>query len=401
MAAAVWLCAAGMSVALAEDPPLPDLSGDWTSLDFGKVTIKQDGDQLMLQPATPRQFKGRLTGRAFDLRHPLALNEIKRRDRAGNVIPDDIRQQLVGKDTRFRGRVRPDGLSLRGTYVDYDVAWKKTGNDYQITGQREAASDPVTLWKERDCIPRDQAVAIELKLAKATYARSREVASLLRTEDVANHKRSASTAYWFAFLYQIITQKEIDKHATLEQPGFLLHFIPIFYDLYDQNREAWFSATDDVTGMWKAHFAHAEANIYDSTQAEIRADYVGVNVGMGVSAHIEGDMAVALEEAYRSYRRKYCNVPPFATFHADFFDNNMPIFVDVKNEFLLYFGQLELRLGGGGQPGPVPPEQIPKILDTVGQYLGKGLEVDKIYGWRQAAWDRARAAIARSEGEAR
>ena len=42
------------------------------------------------------------------------------------------------------------------------------------------------------------------------------------------------TKYWFAKLYEITTGFEISAARDYKQPGFVLHFIPIFYDMYNR-----------------------------------------------------------------------------------------------------------------------------------------------------------------------
>jgi hypothetical protein len=97
-------------------------------------------------------------------------------------------------------------------------------------------------------------------------------------------------------------------------------------------------------------------------------------------------MARALEQAYRSYVRKYCLAnPPFDTFKRDFFETMKPVFEKAKAALLLNVSQLG--------PFPVSPEVGQFILAKGEQTVGGGLSVDRIYSWRAEAWQNARQSL--------
>jgi hypothetical protein len=187
--------------------------------------------------------------------------------------------------------------------------------------------------------------------------------------------------YWFAKLYELITYFEILRIDGLQHPGFLLHFIPVFYNMYSD-------ALDDfqnnnlgrVSALWRLHFTTAGRPSVGSFSDWQRG--VQNSIVTGVSAHIRGDMATALERAYRSYVAKYCltNVP-FDTFRTDFFERNRPVFNEVQASFFL-----ELSRRG---PFPVRPE-VGQAIIGVGAQVSGGLDLDEVFRWRATAWAEAK-----------
>ncbi len=107
----------------------------------------------------------------------------------------------------------------------------------------------------------------------------------------------------------------------------------------------------------------------------------------GVSVHINTDMPIALEAAYRSYSSKYCDAPPFDSFYPDFFENNKPIFKIVRARLI---SELQAAMGMGIIGPSVDPEFAGKVADKV----NFGLKIDEIYEWRGAAWATARDKLA-------
>lgn len=232
------------------------------------------------------------------------------------------------------------------------------------------------------------ALKIELQAARETLGLSAHVAkSFLRsvgaldargrfTETILDNK------YWFAKLYELITYYEIAEVRRFEHPAFVLHFIPIFYDLYHKSLQYfWNQQASQISLLWGNHFRAAGRPSWNSVSGF--ANQVLRSIITGVIAHIQGDMADALEQAYRSYVAKYClsNVR-FDDFRKDFFENNRPIFEMVQGAFFL-----ELSRRG---PFPVRPEVGQFIIGTGSQLIGGGLDIDEVYRWRAEAWEKAK-----------
>jgi hypothetical protein len=235
-----------------------------------------------------------------------------------------------------------------------------------------------------------QALQIELPAARATLERSRQVAERFIGSYGALSARGRFTKtvlddkYWFAKLYEYITYYEIEMSRTgqFQQPGFVLHFIPIFYGMYADALDKYLSGNKTaVHKMWAAHFSTAARPKTGSASAWIGG--VVASIKTGVAAHIRGDMAGALEQGYRSYVSKYClSNPPFDTFKRDFFDTMKPVFEKAKAALLLDVSQLG--------PFPVGPEVGQFILATGEQTFGGGLSTNEIYSWREEGWQKAR-----------
>jgi Family of unknown function (DUF5995) len=233
-----------------------------------------------------------------------------------------------------------------------------------------------------------QALAIELSGARRALDVSGQVAqNFIRSVGALNARgRFTPTIldnkYWFAKLYEYITYEEIRAVGSFRQPAFVMLFIPIFYGLYKQALDNWDARnTAAVSSLWANHFTQA-ARPDNSSIARWMAG-LRTSIVTGVTAHVQGDMAVALELAYRSYVTKYCLSPPprFDDFRGDFFERNRLVFDRAKADFLLHASQFS--------PFPVGPE-LGQFLFAVGEPLAGGLDVDEVYRWRDAAWAQAR-----------
>jgi hypothetical protein len=180
----------------------------------------------------------------------------------------------------------------------------------------------------------------------------------------------------------LITYYEISEIRRFEHPAFVLHFMPIFYDLYHKSlQHFWNKEASKISPLWANHFRVAGRPSWNS--ASEFANQVLQGIVTGVIAHIQGDMAEALEQAYRSYTSKYClSNLRFDDFRQDFFENNRPIFEKVQAAFFL-----ELSRRG---PFPVRPEVGQFLIGTGAQLIGGGLDIDEVYRWRAEAWEIAK-----------
>jgi hypothetical protein len=197
------------------------------------------------------------------------------------------------------------------------------------------------------------------------------------TESVIDHK------YWFAKLYELMTYYEIGAHEKFTHPGFIMHFIPVFYDLYYDAVQS-FMAGDHkpVSDLWMRHFRGPTGRASPTA-----IDTVMFSVVTGVTAHIQGDMAFALETAYRTWAAK--PKPAFAALYDDFFLRNRPIFAVGRAEFFLDVGQKT--------QSAVRPEVAQLMIGIGEQVAAGGLDVDEVHTWRTAAWRTAERKLAVAE----
>jgi hypothetical protein len=170
--------------------------------------------------------------------------------------------------------------------------------------------------------------------------------------------------------------------TRFQYPAFILHFIPIFYNLYYRALENWSAGNQSaVSSLWTTHFTRAARP--DNSSITSWMNDVRTSIVTGVTAHVQGDMATALEQTYRSYVAKYCitAAPRFDAFRGDFFERNRIVFDRAKAAFLLNLTQFS--------PFPVDPE-FGQFLFGVGDRYSGGLDVSEVYRWRDVAWGEAR-----------
>lgn len=221
--------------------------------------------------------------------------------------------------------------------------------------------------------------ADELTAAQATLDKSRKIASTILGRDAVN-----DLPYWFARLYQYVTLHEIEERNTLTYPCFLLHFIPVFYDTYAAVVDA-YKSKGNVPAHWQPHFALAASLSVDPAQ-DVMVWMLAVNkcLGLAVTAHVQGDMAPSLEQAYRSYSAKYTGVPPFDAFKEDFFARNLPVFEKAR---LSLVNELVNRGTGLAMFGK---SVDPKFASEVAKTIKMGLDTAEIMKWREEAWKTAK-----------
>src|SRR5690606_20540011 len=105
-----------------------------------------------------------------------------------------------------------------------------------------------------------KAYEIELKAAYQTLNKANAVAGqFFRTVGAVGRTGRfiptiMDTKYWFAKLYAIITGFEIGAARNYKEPGFVLHFIPIFYDMYKNALDAWDAGGGGIHALWTFHF---------------------------------------------------------------------------------------------------------------------------------------------------
>jgi hypothetical protein len=194
--------------------------------------------------------------------------------------------------------------------------------------------------------------------------------------------------YWFAKLYEIITYKEIAHRSRFRYPAFVMHFIPIFYNMYyDALQHFLNNRLDQIHELWLTHFRAAGRPVASRARGWINE--VEASIKTGVAAHIKGDMASALEQAFRSYAAKYClQDASFDIYKRDFFEVNRSIFEDVKASFFIELARFS--------PSPLSIEMTQFLFGVGEQLTGGGLSVSEIYQWRQRAWQQALESLSAS-----
>lgn len=177
------------------------------------------------------------------------------------------------------------------------------------------------------------------------------------------------TKYWFAKLYEIMTAFEIGAARDYKHPGFVLHFIPVFYGMYNDALNAWSAGGAGVSPLWRVHFMNTGR---PETGTMAWSNGVLISIITGTTAHVRGDMSRALESAYRSYVSKYClnPAPPFDTYKRDFFAMGA-VFNQARTAAMSLVASL----------GPVNEAGV-----KIGDSLGGGLDINQVEKWRAEAW---------------
>jgi hypothetical protein len=239
------------------------------------------------------------------------------------------------------------------------------------------------------------AFAIEREAARRTLALSAQVANrFIRTVSaVSSRGRFIPTVidnkHWFAKLYEFTTYYEIGKASSFRHPAFVLHFIPIFYDLYYRALENWTAGNLAlVSSPWKTHFTRASRPDNSSILAWMNG--VLDSIVTATAAHVQGDMATALELAYRSYVDKYCLSPPprFDEFRPDFFKMDSIVFKHSQAAFILHLSHFGPGFAIGSKPRGL---EVGQFLFGVGARRVPGsLDIGLVDQWRDIAWSEAR-----------
>lgn len=189
--------------------------------------------------------------------------------------------------------------------------------------------------------------------------------------------------YWFAKLYEIVTYQELGYSTHTNYPGFSLHFMKVFYGMYydamqnfDNQRLA------SVPPLWKTHFSGPETNgssrvSPDSTEA------VQFSVRTGATAHIQGDMPIALATAYRTW--KIDPKPSFQELRDDFITNSEGAFTAAQARFYI---EVNDKIAS-----PMSPEvgQLGAAYYQAIFNVQPSLPV--MFQWRKDAWQKAAASL--------
>jgi hypothetical protein len=137
--------------------------------------------------------------------------------------------------------------------------------------------------------------------------------------------------YWFAKLYEIVTYNELSYSTHTNYPGYSLHFMNVFYRMYFDALEN-FSARKfgQVSSLWMTHFAGPSDG--DKVEADSK-EAIQFSVRTGATAHIQGDMPLALADAYRTWGAD--PKPPFGELREDFITKSRAAFVAAQGQFYI------------------------------------------------------------------
>ena len=305
----------------------------------------------------------------------------------------------LGSDIVVGAGFHAAGPRQRVGLLAHEIAHTAQYQAGAVAGPTILRDKPLKTAKSSDGPRIEDAFSIELASARTYQDKSRDLAKKF-TSPMALTGRGRlgewgnwapiSNLYWFAKLYQIITDDEVlaarsGWPAKFDHPEFILHFIPVFYDLYYDSLQAFLSGDfKKVSPLWQTAFETA-TRTSEPGLGDISA--IMASVATGVAAHIQGDMTTALVRAFRSFVDKYRLMGITLDYYRkDFFDTNRKVFDQVKVDFI---DQLAIV---GPFPGDVDVTR--QALMTGERITKMGLDVDTVYAWRKTAWDQALTLLA-------
>jgi len=190
--------------------------------------------------------------------------------------------------------------------------------------------------------------------------------------------------YWFAKLYELVTYQELSYSTHTNYPGFSLHFMKVFYGMY-------YSAVTNyskqvytkVSSLWMDHLNGLKGD--DGRPVDpCTMEAVQHSVRTGATAHIQGDMPIALAVGYKTW-----NFDP------------KPTFQDLKEDFIVKSEGAFARAQAGFYIevndkiySPLRPEvgQLGAVIYQSVFDIQPSLQV--MFQWRREAWQKAANALA-------
>jgi hypothetical protein len=188
--------------------------------------------------------------------------------------------------------------------------------------------------------------------------------------------------YWFAKLYEIVSYEELNYSTHTDNPGFSLHFMKVFYAKYYRAlRNYQKGAFAVVPSLWKTHFDTRTGDGTDPEPASMAA--VQFSVRTGAIAHIQGDMAKALVEAYQTWQPS--PKPEFNSLKGDFIEKSEKAFTKAQARFYLDVNDKTASpfSPAVGQLGAAYYQQLFDIQPSL----------SVMFQWRREAWEKAAAEI--------
>jgi len=190
--------------------------------------------------------------------------------------------------------------------------------------------------------------------------------------------------YWFAKLYELVTYEELNYSKHTNYPAFSLHFMKVFYDMYysalTNFMQQRFSA---VSQLWTIHMRGLNGD--DGRPADPTSlQAVQHSVRTGATAHIQGDMPIALATAYRTWNAS--PKPPFQDLREDFIVKSEGAFTRAQASFYI---EVNDKIAS-----PMRPEVGQFGAAAYQQAFNIQPSLPVMFGWRRDAWQAAAAALA-------
>jgi hypothetical protein len=185
--------------------------------------------------------------------------------------------------------------------------------------------------------------------------------------------------YWFAKLYELVSYYELSYGLTNQYPGFSFHFMKIFYSMYYTALQNSMNNTGPVSPLWATSFKGPPAESDGKFPDPASMDAVKYCVRTGATAHIQGDMPMALVNGYKGWSGD--PKPPFLDLKSDFIDKSELAFKRAQAAFYIDVNDKTFS--------PVRPEvgQLGAAMYQAIFDIQPSLPV--MFQWRRDAWEKA------------
>ena len=189
--------------------------------------------------------------------------------------------------------------------------------------------------------------------------------------------------YWFAKLYELVTVEELNYSTHTRYPGSAaLHEGVLWHVLWRPAELSRRKRIAMVSPLWVTHFAGPPgADSSRSDPASVEAVKFGVRTG--ATAHIQGDMPLALVEAYRTWKAD--PKPAFEDLREDFIVKSETAFTRAQARFYIDVNDKTFS--------PLRPEvgQLGAAYYQAVFNIQPSLPV--MFQWLRAAWTKASATV--------
>ncbi len=185
--------------------------------------------------------------------------------------------------------------------------------------------------------------------------------------------------YWFAKLYELVSYQELSYSVHTTYPGFSLHFMKVFYGMYyDALQDFQQQNVMQVPPLWTTHFI-GPPDVGNKAVEPDSMEAVEYSVLTGATAHIQGDMPLALASAYKTWVMN--PKPIFQDLRSDFINKSEAAFQAAQAAFYIEvndktFSPVRAEVG---QLGAVIFQKVWNIQPSLAV----------MFQWRRDAWQKA------------
>lgn len=302
----------------------------------------------------------------------------------------DKANEIQKKNNEMQGKAKSPSttvLKVKAVFDNGDQELSGNGQTYIFTPPQETSKfvqlvvylkiqeESTVTFQAASVILVNQSMKEQDEQRQILYTEQAKANKTLKLSETNCYKLKDNIAYWFARLYYYITLYEIENSYKFEHPDFMMHFISVFYQMYNANLQSYLAGGKQYTNQWGSYFEYCAENNYNvNSKIELPTTVAEASIN-GVIAHIKGDMEEALVKTFEEHKKLYNQPYQFDDYKTDFFETNRQIFDQVKTAFINEVGKKWAA--------------SEKTADYA-QKLGVGINIDEIYQWRSDEWENAK-----------